>query len=365
MTHLRSFFFLFATFVCLSAPLLAENVARAAIDFGSGQLKIQMGLVDTDENRLIGEPLFGKLTSLSLTEDVESNGGMFSDKLEQKALAILKDYIDESLKAAAQEGYSSMQVTGIATAVFRKAQNGGDFLQKLEQELGLRFQILSQEDEGKLGFLTAKALYPNVSEASILAWDSGNGSFQMTSKENDDYNVFKGPLGQGTVRVMLSRDVRKGPVLQNHESGNPVLQEEAALLTEKIEELIPSNPEWLQEKLNGETHIITFGDGESIFALSAKAQAQLQGLNENSQGASLSLSDVQMIIDTYLEQGDEAFDAAGVHRKTLTSALQLSAVMRHFGIEKIDYKRSIGNTPGMLLEPELWKEGVFSVFSTP
>jgi hypothetical protein len=57
------------------------------------------------------------------------------------------------------------------------------------------------------------------------------------------------------------------------------------------------------------------------------------------------------------------FNAAGLHCKTLTSALHLSAVMQHFGIHLIHYKRSIGNTPGMLIAPSLWEENLSSSFS--
>ncbi len=343
-------------------PLVAQDVKssqpalRAAIDFGSGAVKIQMAIVDTETNRMVGKPLLAKYVPLDLSEDVAAHDGYISEEMSTKALSILNELKEEALVVAHREGHTSMQFTGVATAVFRKAHNGSLLLLRFNEQLGIRFQVLPQDKEGELGFLTAKILYPCVPERSLLAWDSGNGSFQMTSKGGENYRIYQGPLGHGTVRVILSEEIRKGPILKPYESGNPILQEEAEELMEKIQGLLPSIPEWLHEQLHSnQTVIVTFGDGESIFALTAQAIAHLNGTEELVLQDSISFSDVQRVINTYLGQEDETFNAIGLHRKTVTSALHLSALMQHFGIERIHYKRSIGNTPGMLIEPRLYQ----------
>ena len=224
--------------------------------------------------------------------------------------------------------------------------------------MGIRFQILPQEEEGELGFLTATVLYPEVSSDNLLVWDSGNGSFQITAKEKDSFHVYEGPLGHGTVRVMLSKDIRDKPILKGHESGNPLSKNEAIELADKIRKTLPPTPNWFHHKLASEdTVIATFGDGESIFALVAQAVAVLDGSSQPIQDAVISLADVQKVIDTYIEESDEIFDATGLHRKTLTSALHLATVMEYFGMDSIHYSRSIGSTPGMLIAPQLWMKG--------
>lgn len=356
--------FAFQLFVSAQDVKSMGHMVRAAIDFGSGTVKIQMAVVDTEKNRIIGQPFIAKYVPLGLTEDVATHDGRISETMAQKALSILRGFKEEALMVAAREGYPSMQFTGVATAVFRKAQNGSDLLQKFEEQLGIRFQILPQDDEGRLGFLTAKALYPEVTETGLLAWDSGNGSFQMVIKEGKNYQIYEGQLGHGTVRVLLSKEIRNGPILQTYESGNPVLQEEALELTQKITSLLSPVPDWLHEKLNSDKIVIaTFGDGTGIFALTAEAIANLNGIKEPVEQATISFSDVQRVINTYIEQEDEVFNTVGLHCKTLTSALHLSAVMQYFGIQLIHYKRSIGNTSGMLIAPQLWEEGVSSSFS--
>lgn len=334
---------------------LPADTVRAAIDFGSGAVKIQMAEVNTKQNRLVGESLLATYTPLCLTEDIATHHGIISDEMAEQAISILRRFKEEAIRAAALKGHHEIQFTGIATDVFRKAQNGAGLLQLFEEKLGIRFQILPQEEEGRLGFLTAKALYPEVPEECLVAWDSGNGSFQMTTLEDGHYQIYQGPLGHGTVRVILSQEIRQAPILRGHEFGNPVLLEEADQLAERIKTRLSAIPDWLHEKLNSKNSVVaTFGDGESIFAVVARALAYLDGKKEPVQQAVISLLDVQRVIEAFIEQGDDVFMAADLHGKTLTSAVHLAALMEHFDIQAVHYKKTIGNTSGMLLAPELW-----------
>lgn len=355
---MKSYFLALITvcFVLFNDVKAGESIVRAAIDFGSGAVKIQMAVVDTEQNCIIGQPLITKYVSLGLTEDVATHGGRISDEVAQNALYALREFKEEALIVAAREGQNSLQFAGIATAVFRKAHNGYDLLQQFEEELGIRFQILTQDEEGKLGMLTAKALYPEVSESALLAWDSGNGSFQMTMKEGENYYIYQGPIGHGNVRSILSNDIRNRPILKSNESGNPIFENEAIELTQRIHAPLPPIPAWLDDKLHSDNIVIaTFGERESIFSVTAQAIAHLNGVTEPVKGATLSISDVQRVINTYLGQSDDAFYAAGLHFKTVTSALFLSALMQHFGIQTIHYKKTIGVTLGMLIDSQLWK----------
>ncbi|MCE5318888.1 MAG: hypothetical protein LLG04_16190, partial [Parachlamydia sp.] len=121
---------------------LEERAVRAAIDFGSGSVKIQVALMD--------QPLLKKTIPLSLSEDVASHGGSISEEMKSKAQTILQTFKEEALAAAASRGYSQVEFSGIATAVFRKAENGKVLLQQLENTLGIPFRIISQDEEGKL-----------------------------------------------------------------------------------------------------------------------------------------------------------------------------------------------------------------------
>jgi len=344
-------------------PLPAQNipkhaVARAAIDFGSGALKIQVSIVDPESNCIIGDPLIAKYVGLDLTEDVAAHDGWISEAKQQQSLEALERFKEETLAAVAQYGNLPLEFSGVATAVFRKAYNGLELLQKFEQQLGIRFQILTQEDEGIVGFRTGKAIFSEIPDNNLLVWDSGNGSFQFTAKDETFYNVYQGPLGHGTARILLSKDIRNGPALQPYESVNPISSVEAEKLENHICALLPSIPDWLQDKLADDNGVVvTFGDAESIFAVVAKALALAKGDNRvHHDHAVIKFVEVQSVIDAYLDQTDEMFDSREIHRKTLTSAILLSTIMKHFKVQSIHYHKAIGNTAGMLISPQLWQD---------
>ncbi len=354
--------FIFIILLIVLSNLIAEqSELRMAIDFGSGAVKMQLGIVDIEENRLIGQPLLAKHVSLNLTEDMAAHGGRISEDMEIQGLTILNQLKEEAHAVAAHAGHSSLKIAGIATAAFRKAQNGTELLQKFEQQLGIRFQILSQEEEGKLGFMTAKALFPQTPENQLIAWDNGNGSFQMTGREGEQFTVYQGPIGYGTVLVLLSKEIRNGPMIQPQESGNPVLRKEADALVQKIHERLSAVPAWLKEKLgSGKTIIATFGDGHSLFPVLSQSKVAAEGIQELVQEATVTRQDLADMCDTYLEQSDELFNVKGVHRRTYTAALYVLTVMDHLGIQALHYKRSIGNTTGILISPQFWSSGYAS-----
>ncbi len=323
---------------------------RAAIDFGSGSIKIQAAPIDPSKQQIHGTPLLLKYSPLSLSEDIASHDGYISIEMQQKANEILSKFKEEALAAAVSKGYSHVEFSGIATDVFRKAENGKDLLQNIEKDLGIHFQILSQEEEGRLGFLSAKILYPEIEEEDLLVWDSGNGSFQITAKIGDTYKIYQGPLGHGTIRVLLSKEIRKQEVLKSYASGNPIQMNEAPQITQEIKNLLPEIPLWLQDKLHSKkTVVATFGEGQSIFALVSRALGK-------SSGDTITRLEAKKALEISLDKNDDFFDSNDLHRKTATSALLVSSIMDHFDMQTIHYKTAIGNTSGILILPDLWKE---------
>lgn len=353
------FYFPLICFCLLGWNMLsAKPIPRGAIDFGSGALKIQVALVDDKENKIIGEPLYISYVPINLTEDIAANNGAISFKMEQQAFEILRKFKSHALGAAFEHGYSSVQFAGVATAAFRKATNGPEVLKKFSNELNIRLQILSQEDEGRLGFMTAKALFPKIPESNLLVWDSGNGSFQLTSKDNNALKVYQGPLGHGTVRLLLAKDVRNGPPLKASESGNPISIQESEKIAEKLNPLFGDTPEWLANKIADEkTTVVTYGDGEAIFFLTTQALGFTEGNKDrlNMKEATLTLPQARSLAFMFIDQDDQFLKSNGLHFKTVTAVLLVKTVMDHFGINQIQYARTLGNTSGMLISQQFWK----------
>ena len=145
----------------LTATLDArQTVFRAAIDFGSGAVKLQVNSVDPIESRLVGAPLLTRYVTINLIEHIATHEGSITEEMQEKIVELLREFKEAA--SAAVEG-SELEFSALATEVFRRAENGALLLQKMDQKLGLHFHIISQEEEGKLGFMTAKALYPRYS----------------------------------------------------------------------------------------------------------------------------------------------------------------------------------------------------------
>lgn len=342
------------TVSCMYSQIHDELVLRAAFDFGSGAIKMQVAFVDLREKHIVGKPLLSKQVSLSLTEDIAMHGNTISPGMQRQAMDVLKSLKNEA-KSASGIYESELAYAGVATAVFRKASNGGDVLKVFEHELNIHFYILPQDDEGKLGFMTARALFPDRDEENLLAWDNGNASLQITGRIGQEYHVYQAPTGHGALRVLLSQDIRKGSVLQSHESGNPVLTHESQQLDKEIIQLLPPVPGWLQKKLISGAMVVTFGEGLSLFAVMVQSKAQGEGIHDTVEEAVLTYVDLQKMKEFYEGQGDDFFDSHGVYRRTLTGALYLLAVMRVLAIDAFHYKKSLGNTAGILVSCEFWR----------
>lgn len=150
-------------------------VCRAAFDIGSGSTKLQCSncevFVDTNgfvaETRLL-EELYGVEIPVQFGADFKcSSDGMLSESIQLMGLSIFYDLL---LKARA---LGATEFHAIATEVFRKAANGGTYLDKI-RALGVPVSILTQEKEAELGFGSVQAvLIRNALPPAPCVWDSG------------------------------------------------------------------------------------------------------------------------------------------------------------------------------------------------
>ncbi len=162
-----------------------SSVTRAAFDLGSGTFKLSVAEVNGQDVKFN----FSKVIGVGLGLDLaESHCGSFSDKIQGVALSALRELVKDAKKKGA------VQFAGIATAAFRNAANGNEFLQKLKIETGINLHLVSQEDEGALAFKTFFNVFQGINEEDCIALDVGAASFQLTVKNKESYDVVKGCL---------------------------------------------------------------------------------------------------------------------------------------------------------------------------
>lgn len=115
----------------------AAGVVRAAVDIGSGAVKL--GVAEVAGGRIV-RMLADEQHVLLLARDMALNGGRAISPAGADALVhTVRRLVDRARALGAEH-----RVAGIATAVFRAADNGAALLDRLAAEAGVRAEIISQ-----------------------------------------------------------------------------------------------------------------------------------------------------------------------------------------------------------------------------
>ena len=177
---------------------MADIERRAAFDIGSGAIKMQVSDVDTDTNQIV-KTLIAANAHVGLRDDLAKNlDGNLSEAIERQAIETIL-----SLKAKA-EPYHPEVYHAIATETLRLAKNSDEWVDRIKKETGVAVTIISQKEEGILGFISALS-QSGVHPDDAVSWDFGGGSFQITTRSGDHYEVYQGRLG----RIPLKNAVLK------------------------------------------------------------------------------------------------------------------------------------------------------------
>ena len=160
-------------------------VIRAAFDVGSGKTKMDVCTVDAHRNVIVNT-LYSEQIDVPFALDmleggagaggggggVGGGGELLSEDILERGMSALVH-----LKARANQ-LGASAYAGIATAVFRRAINGADFLARAETQLAIRLSVVSQAVEGEVGYLTA--------ESTTAACFSSNSNSTLSSGHEED-----------------------------------------------------------------------------------------------------------------------------------------------------------------------------------
>ncbi len=347
---MKKILFLLITTVSLSAAPKAvvskplhNIVRRAAFDIGSGQIKMQVSDVDLTVNKLVNV-LLTDTVHVGMREDLsKSLNGRLSVDIQNKTV----EAISKLMKKAAP--FHPEEYHAIATEALRLAKNSDDLVLRIKNETGVPVTLISQEEEGILGFISA------VSEADVdldnaVSWDLGGGSFQITSKSGDRYLVYRGRLGKIPLKNALLK-------IQGRDAGqtmspNPISKSHAAQAIQFIKDNIQDVPVELLQKLH-HPDVIVLGVG--INPLWKMPKSDEYDANR-----------VLKELDCRLNLDDDAIrvkDSIPQERKELSpyvvSNLILAyGIMQTLDIAQVHYVGTQGaNAIGALLSPHYWESG--------
>lgn len=144
------------------------------IDIGSNSIRLVIYEV---LNMGAYQVLYEKKYAARLSEKVEADGTISYEAI-TSILPVLRSYQDICAS------YQVSHVRAAATAAIRNAQNSSDITKWIREELGLEIQLISGEDEGRLGFL---GVIESISISDGFIIDIGGGSTEITLFLNGQY----------------------------------------------------------------------------------------------------------------------------------------------------------------------------------
>jgi exopolyphosphatase/pppGpp-phosphohydrolase len=329
----------------------------ASIDLGSGSFRLMTAKRDEETLKIKIISDSAKFWVVKLGEDFNENkkgDGSLSDTILIQAKNDFRKLLEEAKKQGATD------IAGVVTAVFRKAKNGKDLLAELnkmaEEYFGKsskpKLQEITAKKEGEIGFKTATALHQQKPEKAIVAFDCGNGSFQVTQKKDDDsYEVLEGPFGVSGAAKIFVEEVREPHKAYSKEDPiNPMnFEKDIKPLVKKLQTKFESLP-WVESRAKDKnTRVVGFGDHEAIFAMCAKV------LNKKS----FTQHEVEETLKQLSDQSNDSPIIKRISNDPQTAVIKVAilyAIMKKCSISSIHFEQTLGSCPGILNSPEFWSD---------
>ncbi len=226
-----SWFFAFAVsaigmFLIVTDAAACEQV-RAALDIGSTTTKMVVARIDYCEDRVVqvlapapGAKLEHKVEYAKGTVDAEDGRKVFKDDVILQGLAAIQD-----LEAVALE-HGAEAFSAVATSAFRVVDrlHAQNVLERIRRQTGFRVDLISQEEEARLGFFAA-ALKVGLARERLVVWDIGGGSMQMSYWDQRASSVvsYLGTFANEAMHRFLI-EVVQGQNYRETTSPNPILK---------------------------------------------------------------------------------------------------------------------------------------------
>jgi exopolyphosphatase/guanosine-5'-triphosphate,3'-diphosphate pyrophosphatase len=313
-----------------------KTITRAAVDVGSGSIKLTIAKVDPQNNK-IHQILYSEEHPVPFKRDIQVGGkSLLSEKVQKVAFETLSNLQKDLVVYAATEW------KGIATAASRQAKNAPEMFQKINKDLGIDISIISQNEEGRLGFATAAAV-SGTPQDKLIAVDSGSGSFQVTTLVDGQLEVVEGQLGYIPSLEMLM-EIR-GQKLDLQTPPATVTLQEAELLVKKMRSKMPSVPDAVLQKAKDPSNkIVGIGNENFIFAMGATGVGKETFTKEELWQAIVALA------------GKPAEELKGFSKPdtAVLGMVLLYSIMDCMGLDQLTSCYSNGSCEGLLVDQEYW-----------
>jgi exopolyphosphatase/guanosine-5'-triphosphate,3'-diphosphate pyrophosphatase len=275
--------------------------------------------VDFCKNKVL-EVLHKDSQAVQFNEDLEKNAdGNLSAAIISKGQDVLNAMIIKG------KTFKPKKIYGVATSVFRKSQNGTDVIKGYARKFRVRLEVITQEEEAMLGYLSVLSLMDDKIKANknIVVWDIGGGSMQMFSMEKTKKpHMYLGDIASVTFKNMVI-EVIQMKSLESSTTPNPIgdKREQVIALARSYSRLhVP-----VDIKHDIQTHTIVGVGG--VHGNSIKNQLQLK---DNV----YTLDELDKAGKTQSQKSDN--DLTGDYRSTdVTNILLIQGFMEGLGIKEV------------------------------
>lgn len=303
----------------------------ATVDIGSGSTKVTVADVDRLSNQ-IEKIWFQKVVTVPLRKDLIATGGRLSPEIEQTLIDTIKGVMLEAAE------YNPERWLGVGTSVFRTASNSQEFLERVRRATGLEVRIVPQVDEGEIGFASAVGA-SGLTPEQVIAWDSGSGSFQITTLIDGKLEMYGSEFGFVPALELLCK-LRDKPV---NEYVNPVGYSEAIALVDLVKaSLVPVKP-WVSD---ANKVVAGVGESRSVFSICSIATGR----------DTYNKQDLLQAIAEHCGKSDAELSQFLAPHEAVIGLVLVYAVMDHCGIEECRYVSANGGCEGLMVLPKYWVE---------
>lgn len=335
---------------------LSNYSARVAYDIGSGATKVMGGLYNTQTGKI--DHIFSNYQfPMTYSLDMAQSGqNQFSDLIMEMGIDALKEHQAKVHNDFAELGIDSLTLEeyGTATAAFRIAENAQEFVAQIDQELHIPVDIISQKDEGILGYqgamLGAKDLAVDnpVDLSDPIVWDIGGGSLQIVHQsETGEFDVMEGVVASGTFQALVNEHIKGAS--EHSASPNPLNFDEFSQAQQLAHDYLTFDPE-VSAKI-----LPKIEAGGSVYAIGSVHNFSIQNIVNKLNGEEkhgYTKSDVLAAAHTLIGLSDHQIaDVSGGPVKfadsQLTNLILIHAVMEKYGIKEVTTLK-VNNTQGLI-----------------
>ena len=270
----------------------------AALDLGTNNCRLLIASPAGQGFRVV--EAFSRIVRLG---DGLSRTGRLDPAAMDRALAALKICAEKVRRR------KTLRVSAVATQACRMAENGAEFIERVEAETGLKLRIISPREEAQLSVAGCVTLLDRDADAALVV-DVGGGSTELSWVDLRDAALDPGPKPTPPhrlpIRAWLSIPVG------------------VVTLAERFPEATPQADGWFRAMVDHvRGHIEEFQRAEPLRPCFTEGRAHLVGTS----GAITSLAGMHLGLKRYersridgLWLGRADCEAAADHLKTLTPA---------------------------------------------